>query len=162
LNETLANRDAARENNVRLNIRSTGHDFLGRSISPGSLSIWVHHFDSIEFHDDEFQLAGSDTVISGGAVTVGGGATMYNLYKATDKRGSVVVGGGCRTVSVGGFVPGGGHGLLTTDFGLAADNVLQVEVVTPDGEILIANEDQNSDLFWAIRGVRLPQHYPST
>jgi FAD/FMN-containing dehydrogenase len=146
----------ARDNNIRVNVKSTGHDYLGRSVAPGSLSIWVHYLDSIEYHEKNFQLAGSNTVISGDAVTAGGGTSMYALYVATGQRGTAVVGGASRTVSVGGYISGGGHGLLSADFGLAADTVLQMEVVTPSGEIVIANEDQNADLFWAIRGVSLP------
>jgi hypothetical protein len=141
--------------NIRLNVKSTGHDFLGRSIAPGSLSIWMHRFVSIEYHDEEFQLAGSDTVIPGDAVTAGGATSMYSLFTATAEHGTVVVGGNRKSVGVGGYVTGGGHSMLSADFGLSADTVLQMEVVTPDGEIVIANEEQNTDLFWAICGVRL-------
>ncbi|KAI3552786.1 FAD binding domain-containing protein [Colletotrichum abscissum] len=144
--------DFARKNNVRLIVKSTGHDYLGRSIAPGSLSIWVHHLTGIEYHADEFKLAGSDITIPGSAVTAGGGTEMYDLYKATAEHGQAIVGGTAKTVSVGGYATGGGHSLLAPRFGLAADNVLQMEVVTPLGEILTLNEAQNADLFWAMRG----------
>uniref|UniRef100_L2FGL7 FAD binding domain-containing protein n=1 Tax=Colletotrichum fructicola (strain Nara gc5) TaxID=1213859 RepID=L2FGL7_COLFN len=56
------------------------------------------------------------------------------------------------TVGVGGFTPGGGHSLLGPRYGMAADNVLQMEIVSPKGEIMTINEAQNTDLFWAMRG----------
>jgi FAD/FMN-containing dehydrogenase len=61
--------------------------------------------------------------------------------------------GSSSTVSVGGYVTGGGHGILSGQYGLAADAVLEMEIVTPGGQILVANECQNQDLFWANRGV---------
>ncbi|KAF6834548.1 FAD binding domain-containing protein [Colletotrichum plurivorum] len=144
--------DFARENNVRLIVKSTGHDYVGRSVGPGSLSIWMHNMQGIEFHEGEFQPEGCDVTIPGSAVTVGGGTEMYDIYRATAKYGQTVVGGGAGTVGAGGYTTGGGHGLLSPQLGLAADNVLQMEVVTPQGEILTLNEAQNTDLFWAMRG----------
>lgn len=157
--------NSARENNVRLSVKSSGHDFLGRSIAPGSLSIWVHYLNSLAFHEGSFTLAddttdGYHTVIEGDALTVGGGTQMYDIYKLADQFGAAVVGGGARSVSVGGYITGGGHGLLGPTYGLAADNVLQMEVVTPAGEVLVVNERQNQDLFWALRGVS-PVHHPA-
>ncbi len=61
--------------------------------------------------------------------------------------------GGEGTVGLGGYLSGGGHAALSSTFGLAVDQVLEMEVVTPGGEILIINECQNIDLFWAMRGV---------
>lgn len=78
---------------------------------------------------------------------------MYDLYMTADKHNRTVVGGGAKTVGLGGYVTGGGHSILAPHYGLAADNVLEAEVVTPDGAILTVNEDQHPDLFWAIRGV---------
>ncbi|KAI8307489.1 FAD-linked oxidoreductase ZEB1 [Colletotrichum sp. SAR11_240] len=144
--------DFARENNVRLIVKSTGHDYLGRSFAPGSLSIWVHHMQDVQYHGAGFQLAGSDITIEGNAVTVGGGTELYNAQKALAEHGQVMVGGGCGTVGVGGFTPGGGHSLLGPRYGMAADNVLQMEIVTPKGEIMTINKAQNTDLFWAMRG----------
>ncbi len=79
---------------------------------------------------------------------------MHDIYEALDRHGQTLVGGQGRTVGVGGYVSGGGHSILSPRHGLAADNVVEIEVVTPSGEFLTANEDVNSDLFWALRGVR--------
>jgi FAD/FMN-containing dehydrogenase len=56
------------------------------------------------------------------------------------------------SVGLGGYIQGGGHGPLASTYGLAAQQVLQARVVTTKGDILVANEVENSDLFWAIRG----------
>lgn len=78
---------------------------------------------------------------------------MYDLYKAADDHNATIVGGGAKSVGVGGYFTGGGHGILAHDYGLASDNVLEIQVVTPKGKILVVNEAQHSDLFWALRGV---------
>lgn len=86
-------------------------------------------------------------------MTVGGGTQMWDMYSALDALNQTVVGGGGKSVSVGGFLTGAGHGLLSATHGLGADHVLEMEVVTPAGDIVTANECQNEDLFWAMRGV---------
>ena len=57
-----------------------------------------------------------------------------------------------KDVGVLGWAMGGGHGFLTGSYGMGADNIIEAEVITPDGELVIANSYQNEDLFWAIRG----------
>ena len=92
-------------------------------------------------------------MIEGDAITAGAGGAIYELYKFAYANNRTVLGGGGKTVTLGGFITGGGHSILSPHYGLAADNVLEMEVVTAQGEILKVNEDQNKDLFWAIRGV---------
>ncbi|KAJ5530564.1 hypothetical protein N7527_003957 [Penicillium freii] len=55
-------------------------------------------------------------------------------------------------VGVAGWATGGGHGVLTGVYGMGADNIIEATVVTPNGDLVTANECQNNDLFWAIRG----------
>lgn len=138
---------------MRLVVKSTGHDYLGRSIAPGALSIWTHHLNSQTYHQDGFELDGSGRIIEGSAITAGGGTPMLEVYEFADARGRTVVGGTGATVGVAGYSSGGGHSVLSPRRGLAADNVLQAEVVTPAGELLTVNEDRHPDLFWALRGV---------
>lgn len=65
----------------------------------------------------------------------------------------MIVGGSCVTVSLGGYLTGGGYGALTPWLGLAVDQILEVEVVLSNGNTVVAIFCQNQDLFWAIRGV---------
>ena len=78
---------------------------------------------------------------------------MLEAYQATAEFNHTVVGGGGRTVALGGFLTGAGHSILAPHYGLATDQVLEMEIVTPTGDILTLNECQNTDLFWAMRGV---------
>jgi FAD/FMN-containing dehydrogenase len=144
----------ARNHNIRLIVKSSGHDYIGRSSAPNSLSIWTHHLKGMKVHDT-FQPRCCGVTIEGGAVTVGAGQQMREMYEYLDTFNRTVVGGGGETVSVGGYVTGGGHALLAPRYGLGADQVLEMEVVTPKGEILVVNECKHTDLFWALRGVSL-------
>lgn len=88
------------------------------------------------------------------SVTVESGAQWAQLYAQSGARKLMLVGGASISVGVGGYLTGGGHGPLSSLYGLGADNVLEMEVVTPDAKLIVANECQNSDYFWALRGVR--------
>jgi FAD/FMN-containing dehydrogenase len=72
----------------------------------------------------------------------------------------MVVAGASKTVSVGGFFSNGGHGALSAKYGLGADMIAEIELVTADGRLIKANECQNEDFFWAMRGVSLPPSLP--
>ncbi|KAK3991555.1 Tetrahydrocannabinolic acid synthase, partial [Cladorrhinum sp. PSN332] len=144
--------DFARQHNIRLIVKNSGHDYIGRSTAPNSLSIWVHHMKSFKAHETSFQPAGCNFSIPGHGITAGAGTQMQEAYRATALLNRTVVGGNGRTVALGGFITGGGHSILAPHYGMAADQVLQLELVTPRGEILTANECQNTDLFWAMRG----------
>ncbi len=143
----------AREHNLRLVIKGTGHDYLGRSNAADSLLIWTHHMRDVTF-DKTFIPQGCEAKTGEQALTVGAGTRWLEAYNvATNLNNRYVQGGGCATVgAAGGFTQGGGFGSFSKNFGTGAAGILQVEVVTADGKILIANRCQNKDLFWAIRG----------
>ncbi|RSL67956.1 hypothetical protein CEP54_003037 [Fusarium duplospermum] len=139
----------ARSLNLRLVIRNTGHDFLGKSTGAGSLNIWTHHLKKIELLK-AYKSAGS---YSGPALKVGAGVQVFELYEAANKYGYTAVGGECRTVGVaGGFTAMGGHSPMSPIAGLGSDQVLSVDIVTPDGHFITANEKENAEIFWAVRG----------
>lgn len=77
---------------------------------------------------------------------------MKDILGALHDRNLTAVSGASPDVAIGGYLTGGGHSVLSATQGLAADNVIQLEIVTPQGDIVTANECQNSDLFWAVRG----------
>ncbi|KAL8387177.1 hypothetical protein RB595_010102 [Gaeumannomyces hyphopodioides] len=144
----------ARKHNVRLIVKNTGHDFVGRSVAPNALSIWTHHMKGIQRGEGVFRPkgCGRSIEIKGNYITVQGGTQMSEAYSFTDGFNETIVGGGGMTVGVGGWVTGAGHGLLSPSHGLGVDQVLEMEVVTPTGDVKTLNECVNRDLFWAMRG----------
>jgi FAD/FMN-containing dehydrogenase len=81
-----------------------------------------------------------------------GGATWGDFNDATHAHGLATTGGIISTTGVGGLTLGGGIGYLARGFGLSCDNLVSAEVVTADGRSVVASENENDDLFWAIRG----------
>ncbi|HTM20195.1 MAG TPA: FAD-binding protein, partial [Kofleriaceae bacterium] len=144
----------AGEHHLRLAIKGTGHDYLGRSTAPGSLLIWTHEMRDITVHDG-FRPAGCAADRPAlPAVSVGAGTRWLEAYtEVTVKHGRYVQGGGCVSVgAAGGFTQGGGFGSWSKQFGTGAAGMLEAEVVTADGQVLLANDCQNQDLYWALRG----------
>ncbi|KAF9869884.1 hypothetical protein CkaCkLH20_12683 [Colletotrichum karsti] len=138
----------ARTTNMRLVVKNTGHDFNGRSLGAGALSVWTNSLKGLQFYEDYKGIS-----YSGPAMKVGAGILSHELYEAADKYGINVVGGEGKTVGfAGGYLAGGGHSPLSPLYGLAADQVLSIDVVTPNGRFVTANEKNNADLFWALRG----------
>ena len=87
------------------------------------------------------------------AVKIAAGLRMGEVYTEMAKQRLIVMGGADPNVGIGGWTTGGGHGPLTSIHGLGADNVLEMEIVTADGEYRIVNEKAFPNLFWATRGV---------
>jgi hypothetical protein len=136
-----------KENNIRLVIRNTGHDYNGKSTGAGAVGIWTHHIKDIDFLDY------NSPHYTGKAVKMGAGVQVFEINQAAHDQGLVVVGGNCDTVGIaGGYTQGGGHAPLASKFGLAADQVLEWEVVTGAGQLLTTSPTENSDLYWALSG----------
>ncbi|KAL5041764.1 hypothetical protein BDW71DRAFT_201098 [Aspergillus fruticulosus] len=153
--ELAAGISFARANNVRLVIRNTGHDLLGKSAGYGSLQIWMRYLRKGILFQPTFKpsIPCAECNWTEAAFTVSGGYVWDEVYEEAFARGLIVVGGGDPTVSViGGYIQGGGHSPATHDFGLASDQVLEAQVILADGSIVLANPCINSDLFTALRG----------
>lgn len=142
----------AREHRLKLVIKSTGHDYLGRSSAPDSLLVWTHPMREIKVTDSFVPTGCSNKGVP--AVSLGAGTRWLEAYhEVTVIHHRYVQGGGCASVGTsGGFMQGGGFGSWSKKYGIAAANMLEAEVVTADGKVLIANSCQNQDLFWALRG----------
>ena len=142
-----------RKHNVRLAIKNTGHSYLGRSVAPDSLQILTHNFKGIEFVDDFKPKGCSNNTSYGPAVTISAGVQLKELYTTLGERNLTAMLGAAHTVgAAGGYIQGGGHSPLGPWKGMAADNALEFTVVSAKGEVFVANDFQNSDLFWALRG----------
>uniref|UniRef100_A0A0B7KBA9 FAD-binding PCMH-type domain-containing protein n=1 Tax=Bionectria ochroleuca TaxID=29856 RepID=A0A0B7KBA9_BIOOC len=87
------------------------------------------------------------------AIHIDGAYQWRDVYKVAQDNNVIVVGGGSPTPgAIGGWPSGGGHGPATRNYGLGADQILELEVLLADGRIVTANHCQYTDLFRAIRG----------
>ncbi|KAF7720046.1 FAD binding, berberine domain-containing protein [Penicillium ucsense] len=139
----------ASERDIRIVIKSTGHDFNGRATGAYSLLIWTHNFQNIE-HRPDWRIPGSKDTAD--VLICGGGTIWASAYKAAYKAKRTLVGSEDVTVGLGGQISNGGHGILSIHHGLSSDQVLQATVITSEGRRLVANDEQNQDIFWAVRG----------
>jgi hypothetical protein len=99
------------------------------------------------------KLDWADDHYTGPAVKMGSGVQGFEAVNFAGTYGLVVASGYCPTVGpAGGYIQGGGHGPLASQFGLAADNALEYEVTDGLGNGLVANRHRNIDLFWALSG----------
>jgi FAD/FMN-containing dehydrogenase len=149
--DVVAAIDFARDKNLRLVVKGTGHSYLGTSNAPDSLLVWTRAMNKVTLHDAfKPQGCGGAAVT---AVTAEPGAMWMDMYQAvTTEGGRYVQGGGCTTVGVAGLVQSGGFGSFSKGFGTAAGGLLEAEVVTADGRVRVANACTNPDLFWALKG----------
>jgi FAD/FMN-containing dehydrogenase len=144
----------AREHHMRLVVKGTGHDYLGRSNAADSLLVWTHGMRTVTV-DDAFVPRGcAPSTPPLPAVTVEAGVRWLEAYdEVTTKHHRYVQGGGCTSVgAAGGFLQGGGFGSWSKKYGIAAASMLEAEVVTASGETIVANSCQHQDLLWALKG----------
>ncbi|KAF2712667.1 FAD/FMN-containing isoamyl alcohol oxidase-like protein MreA [Pleomassaria siparia CBS 279.74] len=138
----------ARNNNIRLTIKNTGHDFLGRNTGGGALQVWVHPLKTFEYIPS-IQVGN----YTGKAARVGAGIMTYEMFDLMAKYNiTVPCAGGATVSSIGGWMQGGGFSILTSKIGLMSDQILSLEVVTADGKFVHADPFENAELFWALRG----------
>ncbi|CAD0109486.1 unnamed protein product [Aureobasidium uvarum] len=118
--DVIAGVGFAQTNNVRLMIKNTGHDFLGRSVGEESLALWTHNLKQTTF------VSYKSSQYTGPAFRVGAGITNAELYATAGAKGYRAVGGPCPTVgATGGYAQGGGHDPPGAKFGLGSDQVLE-------------------------------------
>ena len=132
-----------------LHILTSFSSYTGKSTGKGSLSLWTHNLNTIDVISDF-----ASPVYDGPAVKIGAGVIVGELYDALADQGYRAVGGTCGSVGIaGGYVAGGGHSILNGLYGMAADNVLEWELVTSDGQHVVATPSNDySDLYWAMSG----------
>ncbi|KAK3986410.1 hypothetical protein QBC44DRAFT_248259 [Cladorrhinum sp. PSN332] len=140
----------ARNKNIRLIIKNTGHDTSGRNVGAGSLSVFTHFLKGFEFLPNYKQPGGN---YRGPAARVGSGLQVWEAFRQAERYNVTLTAASCLTVgSYGGWISGGGHSPLSSKYGLGADQVLELKVVTADGRYLTASPQHNEDLFFALRG----------
>ncbi|KAI4242030.1 MAG: hypothetical protein L6R40_004257 [Gallowayella cf. fulva] len=138
----------AQKKNIRLVVKNTGHDYLGKSTGRGALGLWTHQLRSTQVIKQY-----RSSYYNGPALKVGAGVLGAEAQQAAQPAGLRVVGGSCPSVGIaGGYTQGAGHSTLSSLYGLGADQVLEWEVVTANGERVVATPTKNADLYFALSG----------
>jgi FAD/FMN-containing dehydrogenase len=130
----------AREQNLLVAVRGTGHNVAGFAVCDEGLVI------------DLTPMKGIEVDPQARTVRVEGGCTWGEVNDALQAFGLAATGGFVSVTGVSGLTLGGGLGWLVRKYGLALDNLLSAEVVLADGQRVTASADENEELFWAIRG----------
>ncbi|KAM7200670.1 FAD-linked oxidoreductase [Naviculisporaceae sp. PSN 640] len=139
----------------RLSIKNSGHDYNMRSSArqgDSQIAFWTRNLRSMAYNPD-FVPSGCTTPARK-AITLGAGVSTTEAMSFAHANGvSLPVAGSNPTVGIaGGWVLNGGHGVLTSGFGLGVDRVLEFRIVTPASGEQVVNACQNEELFWALRG----------
>jgi hypothetical protein len=130
----------AKERNLLLAVKCGGHSYAGKSTCEGGMQI-----DLSGFRNARVEPASRTAYIAGGSLLAG-------LDHEAMSMGLVTTAGTVSHTGVGGLTLGAGFGRLARRFGLAVDNLKSVDIVTADGKLLRANAEENSDLYWGVRG----------
>jgi FAD/FMN-containing dehydrogenase len=131
----------ARERGWKVAVRSGGHSWAQWSVREDALVLDLGALQEIGY-DPESGIATAGPAVKGGET----------LGPFLEARGRFFLGGHCPTVGIGGFLLQGGQGWNARGWGWAAEYVVAVDVVTADGELVRADAEHNSDLYWAARG----------
>lgn len=130
----------ARRGGLEVSVRGGGHNVAGLAVADQAVMIDLAEMKGIQVDSDAR------------TVRAEGGVTWAELNAATAEHGLAVTGGAVSTTGIAGLTLGGGLGWLMAKFGLAADNVLAIELVTAHGEVVEVTAASDPDLFWALRG----------
>jgi FAD/FMN-containing dehydrogenase len=130
----------ARETGLPLAVRSGGHSGAGYGVVDDGIVLDLANLTTLEV-DADGRTAWAQTGLTAAAVTA-----------AAAEHGLAIGFGDTGSVGIGGITLGGGHGYLSRVDGLTIDNLLAAEIVTADGQIIVADENNHPDLFWAVRG----------
>jgi FAD/FMN-containing dehydrogenase len=138
--DVMAAVDFAREHDLLLSVKGGGHNFAGTAVCDDGLTIDCSGMDSVRVDPDAR------------TARVGPGATWVDFDHEAGAFGLATTGGLVSTTGVAGLTLGGGQGYLAREHGLTVDNLRSVDLVTADGGFVRASEEENPDLFWALRG----------
>ena len=130
----------AAERGLPVSVRGGGHSVAGHSVGQGGVMVDLRLFREVVVDPD------ARTAV------VGGGCCWNDVDAATQAHGMAMPGGTYGDTGVAGLTLTGGIGHLIGAFGLTLDNLLSAELVTASGEVVVASEDREPDLFWALRG----------
>lgn len=131
---------AAKARNLEVSVRGGGHNVAGHATNDDGMVIDLSLMNQV-IVDPENRT-----------VMAQAGATWADVDRETQVFGLATPGGEVSETGIAGLTLGGGMGYLRRKYGLTIDNLLSVDIVTANSELLHASENENSDLFWAVRG----------
>lgn len=138
--DVVAAVEFAREHNLAVSIKGAGHNVAGNAVCEGGVMVDCSRMKGIEI-DTTQRTAKAQA-----------GLTLGDFDKATTARDLFTTMGVVSKTGIAGLTLGGGLGWLMGKFGLACDNLIGAEVVTAEGKVVHASEEENSDLLWGLRG----------
>ncbi|MFP5236440.1 MAG: FAD-binding oxidoreductase [Acidobacteriota bacterium] len=131
---------------VPFTVRGGGHSAAGYCLNQGGLVIDLSNMNAKRLDADR-QVCWAQT---------GNRWRDIYIYLQNTNTGFIPIGGGCPTVGIPGFMLGGGLSFVSRSYGLSVDNLVSIDIVTPDGELRTISADSKSkeeqDLWWACRG----------
>ena len=130
----------ARKRDLLISVKAGGHHASGRAVCDGGLMIDLSLMRNIQINVDE------------GSARAEAGALLGDLDRESQAFGLAVPAGTVSETGIAGLTLGGGFGWLSRKHGLTCDNLISADVVTSDGEFVVASEDESSDLFWGLKG----------
>jgi FAD/FMN-containing dehydrogenase len=130
----------SRAEQLPISIRGGGHGVAGNAVCEGGVMIDLSAMKDIQV-DAQARLA-----------VAAPGVLWGEFDRATQAHGLATTGGQVSHTGIAGLTLGGGLGYLMGKHGAACDNLLSLDVVTAEGECIVASEERNPDLFWAMRG----------
>jgi FAD/FMN-containing dehydrogenase len=130
----------ARDHDMEIGVKCGGHSIIGHAVPEDGLMIDLTRMNTVTVEP------------AARRARIQGGALLGVLDRATEPHGLATTAGNVSHTGVGGLTLGGGMGWLARQFGLTCDNVESFEVVTADGDTVVASETENSELFWGLRG----------
>jgi FAD/FMN-containing dehydrogenase len=130
----------ARENGLEISIRGGGHNIAGSALCDNGVLIDLSNMKTVRVDAQKRRAY------------VEPGATLGDFDKAIQAHGLATPVGINSTTGIAGLTLGGGFGWLTRKYGMTIDNLVSAEMVTSDGKKIQVSKDENTDLFWAIRG----------
>jgi hypothetical protein len=140
VDDVVAALQFARQVDLPVAVRGGGHGVAGHCIGDGSLVVDLRLMREVVVEPESL------------TATCGGGSLWEDLDTPSQRHGLATPGGTFGDTGVAGLTLGGGIGHLTPSYGLTLDNLLGATAVTADGNVVSASENENSDLFWALRG----------